>query len=282
VWGDLYRPELTHRWWFYENRKGIALGAVVGTLWRAALVLGFWRDIRMENRVRPWRAVEWAAITGSAGFFMLTAAVVLMRLTRRPFPLQQAANALEGWGARLLEYCSWSGFTHGPLWIRVVFPAVVMCPLLFVVLPYSRAASKVALVHVVRAAAYSIALIVSGAVVSSALVMMEKGWALAKGSRAAFRWTAGEEFISLMSLNPFAEIMTRPVMATGWGRTYDVGELLIVAVMGGWLALYWMVALKRGFRMKDWRAVWASMMACWVVLAVLLLMFDESFLRGVW
>jgi hypothetical protein len=56
----------------------------------------------------------------------------------------------------------------------------------------------------------------------------------------------------------------------------------MLLLMGAWLGAYWLVALRTGFRMKDWRAVWASMMACWVVLAVLLLMFDESFLRGVW
>jgi hypothetical protein len=285
VWGDLYRPELTHRWWFYENRKGIAPGAVVGTLWRAACVLPLWKAMRLENEVRLGRAMVWVEVAVGAAILGVLAVLVLLGLTEG-VPLRAGRGSLlaslEACGDVVLSVFDGSGLEQLPLWMKGVGPGFVMCPLVFLVLPFARAQSKVALRHVARGAAYSVAGVVAASAVGS--VMAVVGVVIAWAWRLVGRW--GEPDVSSMlkfgDLNPWGGVFGMYGGRVPWWQRVEPGGWVMLALMGAWLGAYWLVALRTGFRMKDWRAVWASMMACWVVLAVLLLMFDESFLRGVW
>jgi hypothetical protein len=278
VWADLYRPELMRRWWFYENRKGIALGAVVGTLWRAAYVLPLWRAMRLENEVRLARAMVWVEVTVGGAILGVAGAMVLVGLAHRASLLQ----SLEDCGSVVLAVLDGSGTRDLPTWMKCVGPGFVMCPLVFLVLPFARAQSKVALRHVARGAAYSVAGVVAASAVG--VVMSVVGVVIALPSTMRGRWR--EPDVSFMlkfsGFNPLGGLFDMQAGRGSWRNTFDPGGWLMLLLMGAWLGAYWLVALRTGFRMKDWLAVWASMMACWVVLAVLLLMFDESFLRGVW
>lgn len=277
VWGDLYRPELTHRWWFYENRKGMALGAVVGTLWRAVCVLPLWRAMRLENEVRLGRAVVWVGMAVVVAVLSLMGVMVLMRVVE--------GDSLQGSVAECgdVVLASLGGRWPGkhPMWMRGAVPGFVMCPLVFLALPFARAQSKVAMRHVARAAAYSVAGVV--AAVSLSGVMALAGIAIAWTSRGRGPWAQPD--VSLMlkfgNLNPLGGVFEMQAI-DGWRWRFDPGGGPVLALMGAWLGVYWLVALRTGFRMKDWFAVWASMMVCSVVLAMVLLMFDERFLRGVW
>ncbi len=278
VWGDLYRPELTHRWWFYENRRGIALGAVVGTLWRAAGVLPLWRAMRLENEVRLGRAMVWVELTVGAAILGVAGAMVLVGLANGASLL----GSLGDCGTVVVAFFDGSGRGELPMWLKGVGPGFVMCPLVFLVLPFARAQSKVAMRHVARGAAYSVAGVVAASAVG--VVMSVVGVVIALPSTMRGRWR--EPDVSFMlkfsGFNPLGGLFDMQAGRGSWRGGLDPGGWVMLVLMGAWLGAYWLVALRTGFRMKDWFAVWASMMACWVVLSVLLLMFDESFLRGVW
>jgi hypothetical protein len=223
----------------------------------ALLIWPFWRGVRLENPIRLHRAWGWAV------------GVTLLALSSR-FAIEVAYT----WKRDLLlavesVYSIWASQFgpdfHLPIWLLGGTAACVAAPMVFALLPFSRARSKVRMRHVFRAWAYSLLWLPTVALSSTvnfanAVLFLPAGWQAQDVMIDPLRFLTGAGWVDWYGLPAEAVVPLWPTLI--------------------WLSIFWLFALRTGFRMKDWLPVWLSMVAVAWICGCLAGMGDERFLRG--
>jgi len=175
-WGDVLNPSLTVPKWSFEHSMRRRARRLMAT-WLAGLrPWRFWRDLRMEHEIRPWRLLVFAltlsllvhlgysvehgwrtyvAVTGAGGF---------------PEPLTLLRSAAWPYG---VYFDRWRWFTvwpsTGPIELAAL-ALVVGAPLAMLALPDTFKLARVRRVHILRGAVYSAAGPAVAAIATAALV----------------------------------------------------------------------------------------------------------------
>jgi hypothetical protein len=243
AWAKLYRPELVEVRWFVEMteanpRLRKPRFRYVQT-WAAALVpWQFWRKISLESPHNVRRRVSWVL-----GVLFVPALLMLVAITLARGVLDPAASWIGRVTRCALRY-------DGSPWVLSAVGGFLVYPLVFICLPWTRARSKVTLLHIARATAYSIAPLAALVVVSCSIVLYD--------TLMMTRWMR-----SFPWLDPFVSLQ--------WQRQpwLTFGQWLWPLSIA-WFALWWGCALRLGFRMSDWRAVLLALAVPAVMTQVLL------------
>jgi hypothetical protein len=252
-WRLVMRPELNARAWFVETEQPPRRRCSSWrTAWRALRPWSFWRDVRMETPFDA-RRLRWWALCIPLSFFgllfghlslwaMISAISEAFRFRYfSSFDVSTWMQLMTMQFGKMFAYLadrltSTLSPLNGLAWVTALICGIVVPPLMFMALPFTRAASRVRGRHVVRAAVYSLAPIVAIAVCGIVIGVLQ----------------------SVVTYWPLRAAMERlQPLESGWHITGPRHQSLWIGVML-WQMLWWACAFKIGFRMNDWRQALAA------------------------
>lgn len=286
-WRLIFNPHLDGLPWFIESSKPPRLrGAWLRTAMRVLTPWRFWRDVRVEVPIR-WRGVLtwltylmlWTTLAPVIGWALFSALGSVYRsVTRGTFDLLHAlryglVSGLKDVGVNLAERATWTDF---PTWTLVATAATVAFPMVFLMLPSTRRASKVRAALVWRATAYAVAWPVPFAVWS---VLSLACMAITDQFGMRFRGWPGPRptNVFLESLDLIAGHSPLAWESQGgWNRDNAPHWLSLPVLV--WISCFWLFAMKRSWRMPDWRAAWVACASVAFVLSLFALLTDGSLL----
>lgn len=183
------------------------------------------------------------------GIFVAWVGVFTLLHSQMPalyFPHTRAGNALASQGHAISEVWGMLPRTLFPPrwtpWVTIFVVGSVLYPATLLCLPWTRAKSKVHSRHVARAAVYSFAPLLVVMLVFFLTKMYDSIVAPIfpmYGSTGAPSW-----------YDPFSK---HPDMAASFDPTRLESQLIVL--LSAWQFLFWLFALRSGFRMTDWRRV---------------------------
>jgi hypothetical protein len=249
----------------------------------------FWREVTVETPI-AWRGVvRWLACLSLLTLVLPLLAWPLLQLPGivwnavtaigpasasfwvNEFPVMVAMDVRDEF-ADVIEDTREHVFERDfPTWLIVGVACLIAFPVIFLLLPYTRRASKVRAALVARASAYSLAWLLSFAawhVLSLACATIDN----------AVPWTARRGPVSsflLRTCETCAE--NTPFMWAGWWSG-DGPPAWLAAPVAAWIGAFWLFAMKRSWRMPDWRAAWLACAAVALVLCVFAVLTDSSLL----
>lgn len=271
-WRLVMRPELIARAWFVETeRPPRKRWSSWRTAWHALLPWSFWRNVRMETpfdarRVRWWAFCLALSIAGMLTLYLSLWATLaaIDRAVRFGYlsSLQRGAWT-DLFVIQFREVCEYlvTQLIHtlspldGLAWVPALICGSVVPPLMFMALPFTRAASRVRGRHVIRAAVYGLAPIGAIAVAGIAVGVLQ---------HTVTYWPAREV---LDRLQPFE---------SDWYRPGPRHQSLWLGIML-WQTLWWACAFRIGFRMNDWRQALAAVMIPTYLVQICLMYGNLSF-----
>lgn len=260
-WTEVFHPRRLRVWWFVENARWKLMPlATQLTLINALLVWPFWRRVRLENPINLHRAWLWVLVIliDTVGFRF--GVEWLFELSVRADPLVAVELLAQRWRSAWMD-------EEFPVWVLGSMAASVAAPLVFALLPFSRARSKVRMSHLLRAWAYSFAWLPCIVLVSVGLFI--------------YAWIfQGLGFRQLNFNDPLAFLTGLRDWWTGYAGAASVTDWFPLWPTLIWLSLFWLVALRTGFRMKDWFPSWLSMVVIAWLCGCMAGMSDERFLKG--
>jgi hypothetical protein len=259
-WALLYRPELADVPWFIEFvGKGPSPAkryrfAAICTWIMAMLPWLFWRHVSLEVPHQPRKRLWWLVVV----FILSPIVLVAIYLTWvAAYSYFRVPPVTPFWSVtppdfvqvELLESIKelWN-VTPASLipprwmpWVSIFFVGFVLYPFTLFCLPWTRAKSKVSTQHVRRAWVYSAA-------------PMLTAFLLAIIARCI------DSALYPFSLygHSFRENWYDPLRhTTYWPVSLDIArvETLLIPAFSAWQLLFWLFALRSGFRMTDWRRV---------------------------
>jgi hypothetical protein len=239
AWGDIF--SFQPKSWFIENATTVISPARCVSTWlRAIAIAPFWNEIRMENKPRERRMAEWLAwlallgVLAASACFMFSAVGLSWRTSRPVFDLIQLVPGALATDA----FVPGNLITISPVMINVIAGAV-MYPLVFMLLPETRRRSKVSQGHIVRAATYGLSW--------AGVVLVASMLARCVQMRDVY----------------FAKSWHSPA----WGPTpayagFGSAHGQLAWVLGGfvWSSVWWLMAIRTGFRIKKWGRVWLAVL----------------------
>lgn len=238
VWGDVFNAR--QRAWFIEHATTIISPYRCVTTWfRAIGIIPFWTQIQLEHKPRMWRMLEWlfwlgcvAMVTGSACY--LWAASMMAARIGSPvekviggFPLQIAYEAFMP-----------HALVHSQPVVVSVLAGALMYPLVLLVLPETRKRSKVSLKHLLRGATYGLSW-VGVVLVGIGAARMLGLWKL-YGFSVPYWWEGP-------AWDPTPTWADSATAMTTW---------ILVGV--AWSSIWWLLAIRNGFRIRQWGRVWLA------------------------
>ncbi|MEZ6235455.1 MAG: hypothetical protein R3B68_14810 [Phycisphaerales bacterium] len=259
-WRDVFFPDRERIRGFFEHARGFwpSLWAVPRTAWLVARPWAFWKRVQLHMKPRLGRAAVWvlAALLatvllrgtlGSVDFLMASANPSSGFVTRYWMPLDPSNLGVWEWvwACPPFDARTWYAGGMGLVmwwtdgWVPIVLLATPIWALSFALLPQTRRRAKVKAAHIARAFIYSCAW----------LSMLLLPWI----------------FQYLVRLAEFAATNTPFPSLFEWARydphwLFDVFPLAIAVWL--WLAIWWLFAIRRGFRLQHPTAVW---FALWVI-----------------
>ena len=282
-WRFAMHPELAGVAWFVECQKNkrTRLSVPLTTI-RAWLAPLFWRRIKLETPFKPHRTAWWLLWTtlllpalififtfyASATYNALNPPITFTIVggvatpTTPPIPAnaEDFFDAVYRTSSDLLyqvvpEINDITNLSRTRSWILAAFISFMGFPLMLFLFPFTRAQSKVRKRHIFRAAAYSLAPI--------PLIFLSTAISLVPPTKLMM-WFPRGPIYSLATFNFLSS--SAPALRFEW----------IIAL--AWFFLWWLCALKIGFRMRDWLAALLAMSAPVIVATVLLISFRDAFL----
>jgi len=260
-WADVLDASRRQAEGFFEHTHGPFRSLIAAWrtwLWTLMPWL-FWRRVRLHHGVVVWKALIWLAVLyypiqigscvlRSLGFgqslpvfpgvsgipWLKNALYALSPLVHPCFDIEDSWMA----SAPLLRLhvCAWPSPGWAGLAMSLAWPSLIL------MLPETRHAAKVRKVHVVRAACYGLA------------------WCIVLRFVDVFG-AAVSLILELMGLpNDWPSWNVRGMLSDpGWAMTHRPAPASIL--IGGWIALWWLVVLTRGFRLRH-------ALFTWVVLSI--------------
>lgn len=289
-WLDVLRPGRIHVPGFFEHAVGPSFRGAWRTLLWTCWPGWFWSRVRLEHSVHPRRLALWLLvllvpfqimhITSAVGFRLWVGAQAsalrtqsapfgtavwdgivpqclqpLVTLDRSFYGFQPTptvngpfSRAVPGWHDRPL-------LTASLLCMSLTLPGMLVC------LPQTRARAKVHMRHIARATTYGMGWLV---VLAGLRLISEIGnWWVTLTTTIpppagipAITWFMGAQ------MNMF--------QTTVWDRVMSY-QAAVAVIVGLWLAWWWWIALRRGFRIAQPFAVWLSMLVPSVLITVAVL-----------
>lgn len=265
-WRDVFHPYRDRVRGFVEHTRGFSssLWAVPPTAWLVARPWKFWERVQMHMRPRLGRAVlavclilvtVWFA-KGAIGMPWLVAeAIYRQQGTFRGYVnwgLDDAA--IDMWGRPLFHSNGWTSGAGGALhlywapaeWLIVFVPLLISTPLWlfgFTLLPDSLRACRIRPAHLNRAFMYSwswLAIPLLPWLVQSAML------ALHGMDRVRNRW---EPLFGGMNMD-FPETLS----------AHPIVPALLVVFAYTWLSLWWLCAIRSGFKLSHAWGVWLALL----------------------
>lgn len=291
-WRLIFTPSLDGLPWFVESPKPPRLRwAWARTTLRVLTPWRFWRDVRVESPIGARGVVEWLAVFFGISVVMPVAAWPVLKCLVVVYEAVTGASAFSNWGSSdplgYMLYEARAGcndvgdaitdaFDFGslPAWLLAGLAATSAFPGLFLLLPYTRRASKVRAALVWRAAAYSIAWLLPFAVwqlVSMVCMMI----------RDQIPWNARPGPTMMFALDVLSAGADYSPFNWDGGWSYSRPPVWLAVLVFAWIGSFWLFAMRRSWRMRDW---WAAWTACAVV-AFLLSAFavlSDAELLGKW
>ncbi len=275
-WRLVMRPELIALQWFVETeRPPRKRWSSWRTAWHALRPWSFWREVRIETAFTATRLAWWVlwlpfTVFATLLTVLLVACVLHLVLDGRwvmqsMTPIRDVLRECSAVSGKIVQTIVQSAaralsLRSGLAWWPAITCGVIVPPLMLMALPFTRAASKVRMRHVARAAIYACApvmpIMITGIFVNTLNQIL--GW----------QWRQ-----SLNRVDPFS---------SRWWWAGDQPQSLWLVVMM-WFIVWWGCAFKIGFRMNDWRQALAAVMVPTVIVQsfAMSLNIDFSFMR-VW
>ena len=282
-WRFAMHPELAGVAWFVECQKSkrTRLSVPLTTI-RAWLAPLFWRRIKLETPFKPHRTAWWLlwttllfpALISIIAYYTLstyfvfnppTAITVVNGVWTNftpavPANVEEFFSALYNTNTKLLvdfadPVSEITNLSRTRTWIIAAFISFVGFPLMLFLFPFTRAQSKVRKRHIFRAAAYSLAPI--------PFIFLSTAISLVPPT-TLMMWFPRGSIYNLSYTN----------LLFSYGPAWRFEWIIALA----WFFLWWLCALKIGFRMRDWLAALLAMSAPVIVATVLLISFRDAFL----
>lgn len=251
-WANAFNPDRERLKGFFEHTRGLVRSFLAAwrTWWWALLPWRFWKRVRLEHRIYPWHILAWPLIlmtplkliAAAALCFGFAIAFQTRPLGAVPPPglnyiyleafIEPIAHVRLGGGGALIGVALFDDLEDIiPPFGLPVLAGMLACPLALLVLPHTRAMARVRAAHVTRAWAYSLAPLVFLGI-----------------AHAVDRVITGMRLAGLGSMPPFGG----PGLINHYEFNATHGFITFVSL--AWIGVWWLCALKLGFRMN--RALW--------------------------
>jgi hypothetical protein len=273
-WRLAFRPHLANVPWFVECQSAMRLAySTLRTSIRALVPFTFWRHVALESPRDAKRRAWWLLCTLLVWPFIVSAIMLVVSCVA--VAINPSPTVLWNGSAWVVTQTpsSWDLLISRSLAIFPDFPSVftspvlalapvlrvegavlLLCgslsgaagfPFMLVVLPFSRAKSKVRIVHLARASAYALA--------PAPLLVALICYTVYDYGPLPVWVPAGIAALLSAIVNPM-------------GKTV----LIVLGAPLVWFGLWWLAALRVGFRMKDWLPVLLSMLVPSALLALVI------------
>lgn len=276
-WKFVLVPHLAGQPWFVESARKRVIYALLQTAVRALRPWKFWSDVLLEFRIAPGRLAIFLLLLLAAPLVLRSLLGIVDGL------LRNAITPTSGMSYVLYLKQSSAVFIGNmfssrigvPLWLLAMPALVFGMPLMFLLLPWTRALSKVRVAHVMRIAVYSTAWMTVFVWLSLGLKLIQIGHdvfhVVMTGSVLKPRWNFDSPWY--IDLDPLA---TRTPL--GWSYRLPGLQPLGTTVLIIYVLLFWWFALSRGMRMRDHRAAFLACAIPTLIAAGLCMCFHQGFL----
>lgn len=289
-WRLIFNPNLDGLPWFIEcPRPPRKRWPWLRTTAHVLVPWKFWKRVTVETPIHTRGVIRWlvclvalvCALPLLAPSVLYLPGYIVSALTStgpstpsywlQEFPVAIALDMWHRFHESLETLTDYATELRVPMWTLVGAACSTAFPAIFFLLPFTRRASKVRAALVWRAAAYSLAWITP--FIAWLLLSLT-----CQAICDAVPWNARPGPIASFALNTCSWIAEHsPFHWSGWWLFSRPPAYFAVPV-AAWIATYWLFAMKRSWRMPDWRAAWLACASVALVLTLFALLTDESLL----